>query len=229
MWKRLSRVGWAGALGELALIVVGVLLALAAAEWQGRRSERGVERAVLAEMSEALSKDVEQLQAGLDRFGRIEASTEIFLSHISSKSSYVDSLDAHFGAFYWISSANINLNSAAYESLKWQGLRLISDQALRSQIVQVYERSYARLQDSLDRERETVLEVLRPYFVLHFVDIKFGKTARPLDYAAMSNDAEFINLVAYRLELLRANHITRFEDAIPELRGLLDEINVALR
>jgi hypothetical protein len=100
---------------------------------------------------------------------------------------------------------------------------------LRSRIVQVYERTYARLQDALDRERETVLEVLRPYFILHFRDLSFGQSATPLNYGAVSNDTEFINLAAYRLQLVRTNQIARFEDAIPELRGLLEGIGAELR
>jgi type II secretory pathway pseudopilin PulG len=77
MWHRLAERGWRNALIELLLIVVGVLLALAASGWQERRSQRDVERAVLGEIGEALSGDLDQIQADLDRFRRVEASTEL--------------------------------------------------------------------------------------------------------------------------------------------------------
>jgi hypothetical protein len=222
-------VDWRYAVREVLLIVVGVLLALTASDWQQRRSARQVELGILSEINRALAEDVEQLDAALGGFNSIVDRGDVLVSYLRSHAPYADSLDAYFGTMYWWSSLSVALNTAAYESLKSQGLGLVSDQGLRSEITRVYEQTYPLLERVRDGEREATLELLRPYVLLHFRDLVFGQSATPLDYDAVSNDVEFLNLASYRLQLTRQNHVPRLEAAIPELRRLIDRIDGELQ
>jgi hypothetical protein len=221
----LHAVGWRYAAREVLLIVIGVLLALTASDWQQRRSARQVELGLLSEINHALAEDAEQLDAALGRFNSILARGDVLMSYLGSRAPYADSLDAYFGTMYWFSSRTTALNTAAYESLKSQGLGLVSDQDLRSEITRVYEQTYPLLERVRDGEREAVLGLLRPYVLLHFRDLIFGQNATPLDYEAVSNDVEFLNLASYRLQLARQNQVPLLEAAIPELRSLIDRID----
>ena len=51
--------GWKYAAGEFLLIVAGVLVALAASDWQNRRADRQTELNILGELHTALSSDFE--------------------------------------------------------------------------------------------------------------------------------------------------------------------------
>ena len=56
------------AVGEVTMIVVGVLLALAASDWQQDRAERKAERDVMEELSTQLEADVLVLESFMDRY-----------------------------------------------------------------------------------------------------------------------------------------------------------------
>lgn len=215
------------AVGEVVLIVVGVLIALAASDWQQARSDRRAELAVLGELRTALTQDLQALEAQVVRYERIDQRVSTLLEIMKSGAPYADSLDAYFGTLYGF--AFPRLNRAGYESLKSRGLDLISDDALRSQIARVYEQSYARLDDAHESERRVILDLLRPYFLVHFKDLRFNVSATPLDYRFVSTDQEFLNLADYRLQLVRQNHMTgNFDEALPELRSLLAALAAAL-
>jgi len=89
---------------EVLLIVVGVLIALAASDWQNSRVDRRSELAVLRELHSALESDLGQLRPTFDRFQVIEASAQTLLDHMRAGGPYIDSLDVHFGAVYGTSA-----------------------------------------------------------------------------------------------------------------------------
>lgn len=70
---------------------------------------------------------------------------------------------------------------------------MISNRELRAQIAQVYEKTYPRTRRSISYEEN--LNLLRPYFLTNFRDLRFHTSATPLDYDAISRSTEFLNLV----------------------------------
>ncbi|MGD8278184.1 MAG: DUF6090 family protein [Gemmatimonadota bacterium] len=226
--KQAGRVlDWRHAAGELVLIVVGILIALAASEWQNDRAERRTEIALLEELEHGLTTDITSLNGMLERYRGTEDRVSRLLGYMQAGGEYSDTLEAYFGAAYGFQS--LDLNRAGYESLKSQGLDLVSDATLRSRIAQVYEQAYPRIEASVRMERNVVLEVLRPYFLRHFRNLRFGLSAEPIDYRALLADDEFLNLLDYRRQVVAQNHITRFTEAIPQLEALRTRIREALR
>ena len=112
--------GWKYAVGEVLLIVMGILIAVAVSDWQNRRADRITELTILRSLNTGLSSDLESLESGLDRFRRISNRTELLLAYLRSGAAYADSLDTYFGTLYGF--AGTQLNAAGYESLKSQGL-----------------------------------------------------------------------------------------------------------
>lgn len=214
------------AAGEVLLIVIGVLIALSASDWQTRRADRRAELAVLRELDSALEEDLAQLRVTVDRFEVVEKSAALILDFMRSAAPYYDSLDAHFGAVYGV-SFRIRPNTAAYESLKAQGIRLISNESLRASITRVFEQTYARLEDSREAER-IAHEDLRPYYQAHFRDLEFGESATPRDYRAVANDQTFENLVAFRMQIVRQNNLPTLRQSIDELSALREAIRSEL-
>jgi len=216
-------VNWRYTLGEIALIVVGIFIALQASEWWERREERRSEVAYLTELRTELSIDRERLSVGLDRYRKAESGVEELLAILRSDQPYSEDIDAYFGAVYGASA--FDLSAAAYESLKSHGLTLISNRELRAQIAQVYEKTFPRARRAISYEENLVLDLLRPYFLTHFRDLRFNKSATPLDYDAISKSTEFLNLADYRLQLTRQNQIPTFERALGEIDALIAAID----
>lgn len=210
---------WRYALGEVVLIVVGVLIALAASGWYDERERSRTEVALLREIHSNLSADAELIESRLERFHRIDSHIGTLLSYLHSEAPYVDSLDTYFGTAYGYAPAE--LNTGAYESLKSQGLGLISNRVLRSHVTRVYEQTYRSIQASLEAERDIVLGLMRPYFLRNFENLVFSRSATPLDYDFVASDQRFINLLEYRRQVVQANHIAFLDSGIAEIRALI--------
>lgn len=105
---------------------------------------------------------------------------------------------------------------------------MISDDVLRSQIVQVYELSYKHVEAAVESELRVILDLLQPYYLKHFSDLKFHESATPLGYRTLISDTEFLNIIDYRLEIVRQNNIPRTEATIEDLRRLIAAIDQKL-
>ena len=221
-----AQIPWLRVFVEGVVIVGSILLAFGIEAWWDDRADRQTELTILGELHTALSADFEFLENTLDEFRRIESRTEIILSHMRSGAPYSDSLDAYFGAVYGYQGGETN--KAGYESLKSQGLGLISDDGLRSHVARVYEQTYPSAEGSIEFERSVILDLLRPYFLVYFRDLRFGDSATPLDFQALLTDTEFLNLVDYRLQTVRQNHIPTFETAISDVGALIEAIEAEL-
>jgi hypothetical protein len=127
-----------------------------------------------------------------------------------------------FGAALRISP--VSLNSGPYEALKATDLAVVTDDALRAAIVDVYERGYPALARAEAFERDAVLEVFRPYYLREFADVQFGASATPRNYEAILNDGYFLNLLQYRLVVMRGNSIVA-SSAITAIQELVVRID----
>jgi hypothetical protein len=221
-----TAVNWRYAVGEIALIVIGIFIALQASAWWDDLAERRIEETYLAELLTELAHDREQVSDGLHRYRRIEADVEELLTILRSGQPYEASFDALFGTAY--GTSGFFLSAAAYESLKSRGLVLIADGELRSRIAQIHEETYPRLRLSIQSEATLILDLMRPYFLIHFRDLRFNVSATPLNYAALVQSTEFLNLIDYRLQLTRQNQISVFEQSLAEIDELIAALEAEL-
>ena len=219
-------VNWRHAVGELILIVVGILIALAISDWNEQRVQRTEELALLSEVRNSLAADLETLEQDLagtrESVGRIE----MLLQVIDRKPPYIPEMDALFGAVYGIRSTN--LNTLAYETLKSIGLQHISDPVLRQSLVKIYDHYFERIIGANQVETGVNLDLMRPYFLRHFRDLKFSSSATPMDYHAVIADPWFLNMVEYRLTVLRGNQLNFYPEVIGEIRAMLEMLDAEL-
>lgn len=217
---------WKYALGEVFLVVVGILLALAASDWYEGRRDRVEELTVLRELRTALGEDRQNLAVALDSFRIAERRVSALQEHLTSGAAYADSLDRNFGAAYGLRI--VSVNPASFESLKSRGLGLISNARLRAQIARLYDLTYAQLTENQVGQRSVILGALRPYFLTHFRNLEFNSSATPLDYSFIQRDVEFLNLLDYRLQVLRVADLPTHESAVTSIDALLAALAVEI-
>lgn len=221
----LRRPNWRYFLGEFILIVASILFALAVSDWNQNRHRYADERAALNEIRSSLLSDQNEIAAAVNGLRTVESRIEALLTYLRSPGDYSDTLDIYFGAAYGIIIAQPNLSP--YESVKSRGLDLISDNALRLQITNVYDRHYRRVTWRNELETNVAVDALRPYYLEHFRDLRFRESATPLDYGALVRDPLFRNLIDYRLSALR-NTLIVYETALNEVRNLTAALSHAL-
>ena len=117
------------AVGEVLLVMIGILLALQVNNWNEARSEAQFERKMYAELKMSLELNIEQLERGVDYSHNSSRSCQIILDHFEKDSPYHDSLDKHFAVSlrWWHPS----LGNQAYESLKnHYGLHILKNDTI---------------------------------------------------------------------------------------------------
>jgi hypothetical protein len=62
---------------------------------------------------------------------------------------------------------------------------------------------------------------MRPYYLEHFSDLQFLRSATPIDYPTIISDTWYRNMVDYRLAVLRSNQLNVYPEAMAEMRMVL--------
>lgn len=221
--KIITAVNWRYAFGEVLLIVVGILVALAISDWYDRRIERQNELAMLEEIRAALATDVESLRLKLDETREAMALMERLSVLLSDPRPYEPEMDRLFGVLYGLRV--FNQSTSAYETLKSAGMRSVTNRELRALIARIYDYHYQRLNNEHEIESEITLDVLRPYYLRHFTDLRFWHNATPIDPQAVLSDPYFRNLVNYRIVALKSNQLESYPLALADMEAAVEMID----
>jgi len=211
------------AIGEIILVVIGILIALQINNWNSNRLEKRSETQILTELKTGLERDLELVRAEQEKVNSaIEKIIRLQDLMNDPQHAYDQSLDTLFGAVYGIRT--LRLNSAYYEDLKSSGLALIKNKGIRLEVVQLFENNYASIQSLLINE-QSVNQVNRPYYLTNFHDLKFATSATPNNYRSVWTDSYYHNIVDYRLITLESNQVGQYARVIPAMKKLIEAIN----
>lgn len=128
------------AIGEIVLVVVGILIALQVNNWNESQRDRKFEMQMLQEVSNSLRSDKAYLEMIQRRNQRKEDGIQVMLQMIESGLDYPDSvlLKTYNEVTLRLSFA---YNKGGYESIKSVGLDKISDERVRAGLIELYESS----------------------------------------------------------------------------------------
>jgi hypothetical protein len=194
------------AIGEIVLVVIGILIALQINNWNEEKKERITEKKILKELLVDLEISKADLENDIDVNKKNLKKTEIIKNHIYLKKKKNDSVEGLLVAASVITQ--FTPRNSGYQNLQSVGLSIISNDALRKEITNVFERNfeYSRLIGrDFDKIENSSID-LYPFFLKHFmmdVDNKFeysfeDKFKHPTpsikirDYQALLNDKDFI-------------------------------------
>lgn len=126
------------AIGEIILVVIGILIALQINNLNQEKINRNYELTMLKEIRDALDKDILNIEGGLKDLEDLKQSVNK-LATIRNEPSYPqDSLVYHFTKVRRGGIAVV-FNYSPYESIKSTGLDKISNSELRNSISNLYE------------------------------------------------------------------------------------------
>lgn len=170
------------AIGEIALVMIGILLALQVNNWNENRSARDYEETVLIELKNAALADIDNIMNYLIgyRGAERERAHAYFDRLVMGEKAHPDSLQDHYG--WLLYSDTFQYNSGPYESIKSSGLDRISHDSLRSKIANVYDFSLPRskeliywrfsvFDEEVDKQSPYLREGPKPFMVDGEVEI----------------------------------------------------------
>jgi hypothetical protein len=124
------------ALGEIVLVVIGVLIALQINNWDNENSYKEKEIALLSEMVRNLKLNVDQFSTEIEKQDSIIRNIDVFMNQIKNNTPYHDSLGYKYASVAW--SEEFNYADSAFETIKTTWLDLISSDALRENSINLF-------------------------------------------------------------------------------------------
>lgn len=140
------------AIGEIVLVVIGILIALYINNWNESRKERKTEHLVLAEIRENLIYDLEDFEDNITHLNNKLVSSRTLLEAFEKDLPYHDSLGYYYS--YLNAYPHFSSKMNGYKLLQSQGLGIITNNELRNQITTLYEDRYQYL---LTFEKERIV------------------------------------------------------------------------
>lgn len=188
------------AIGEIILVVVGILIAVKINNINEAKKIEEIETQTLVEIRTSLAKNLDEVEKMRSAHQEQIDVFNILLEHLNNDHPYHDSLDLHLGRFYNYYTPLFDY--APYETLKLRGIELIKNEAVKNEIVNVYEKVIYRITDGLGKfEDENNASLVMPFFAKHFeLYNAIPSKVKPNDYERLKQSNEYRNI----LSLLKA-------------------------
>ncbi|WP_455168788.1 DUF6090 family protein [Aegicerativicinus sediminis] len=144
------------AVGEIILVVIGILIALQINNWNENEKLLKLEKEILEEVKIGLESDFLNIKKVIEDHQTFMNSQEKIIDWIENEKQYNDSLIPFFKHTTWITW--FAPEDAQYESLKQFGVRNISNRVLGDQITKLYDVIYEELQLWQDEIRDKTIK-----------------------------------------------------------------------
>lgn len=138
------------AIGEIILVVIGILIALQINNWNEFNKEREREKRILNEIRDNLKFDVVDFESNITNLQNKVTSSKSILQILKNNNDYNDSIGYFF--YYLKTYPHFSNKSNGYNLLQSEGLDIIQNESLRKGITDLYEDRYQYLK-TYEKER----------------------------------------------------------------------------
>lgn len=181
------------AMGEVLLVMIGILLALQVNNWNQWRKDRQKEKEILTSLKLNLEKNRAVYEELIAHFNNGLLSDRIILNTIDNHSDYNDSLSIHFSMATRGYGGADQISFTGYEELKNNGFDLVTNKLLKDEVIKIFENTY-RTTISIDEtfKLENVYrnEVIGPLF---YHDKAYSM--KPFDYQTVLESHSYYSLL----------------------------------
>jgi hypothetical protein len=188
------------AIGEIILVVIGILIALWLNNLNLKSQERIEEINILKGLKKDFQADIIDFKLNIWGYKNISSSVDFVLNRLESSAIYNDSLDSYFsGTITWPRSI-IHKNS--FDVLKSKGLDLISNDSLRNEILNFHGQVYTSLKTWEDQFNRDIYfdEILKRFDKVE--PWRFDKDGKihlgmmkPNNYNALKTDTFYLSML----------------------------------
>ena len=215
------------AIGEIILVVIGILIALQINNWNETRKVRGTEVALLG----GLRSNLEATLLVFQEDTTFNAQTLFHLTriqdHINRDLPYTSALDTSFGNLtLWASPYPI---LTGYKTLQTKGMDLVANDSLRNSIAMLYEFHFLVLSKDYDQSEWDVAQTMvHPLFAKHIRKNNISRgLARPNDFEQLKNNDEFSNVLSLLISKRKAG-IGVYRETMDEIHQVIQNITIEL-
>ena len=215
------------AIGEIVLVVIGILIALQINNWNENRKAEVEEIKILANLKSDLEKTLIEFANAVEFNKSTVAEISKIQHHHKNNLPYDEKLDFSFGViphFYFSFVTN-----STYKSLQTVGIGIIQNDSLKNKIVNIYDVVLASMIDYNNDENLLKSSIVEPFFsknIRYTEDSVYS--AKPNKYTDLINNNEFNNILSL-IKRQRARGFENYESVSIKLKDLIDAINSELK
>ncbi len=215
------------AIGEIVLVVIGILLALQINNWNEEEQMKNTIQAALDEVREDLVMDTLQLQEQIALRNADLASQGRVIQVLTDRELFTDQTYADLGRVMLQRPTTLLTNG--YDLIRELGMSNLNNRELRNSLVEYYETRQREIEKELVDDTMEFETAWLPYVRQHFAEWQFGERAIPHDDQQIAEDAYFLmtlkmnynnlsaTLVAHQIALQKAR----------DLIGMIDNLNAS--
>jgi len=190
------------AIGEILLVVIGILIALQINNWNEEKKTNLFQHKILVELHSSALNNIHELNEGIKMNEEAKKSCEIILYHLANNIEYQDSLDISFSkSLFWYKYVP---DDSSYESVKTYGLHIIKNDSIRNLIPKVNESKVDWIQTREKRNHDFFYLTIQPVSLELFESTTDWKRMTPMNYNNLNNNKKYLHilnsLVNYRIE-----------------------------
>lgn len=213
-----------GGVGEIFMVMVGILLALQVNNWNDDRKDGVKELKILREMRENLDRDLVDCRFNIERNGQLLRGNQAVLKQLNDRTPFHDSLRTHYSNIF--GNTQLTSNTSAYDNLKSIGFNLIRNDSLRQMITTLYSERYTYLRNlEFEADGKLQFDHILPELMAKVVVDTLWVSGQPIDPDALMDDAAFKGLLRMNM-FIRGYMIGQYqgiEQRILALQGMTDK------
>lgn len=224
LFRKLSKVNWKYVIGELTLIVLGILIALYLNNLNEKRKTKNFENKIVTEIEKSLTGDFEfHIENRITRGNQIIQSAETILKYLNGEIQYNDTLETHFWRMNWIMI--FEPQTIPFERLKSKGIEILSNEDVRIKLLELYDFTYPRISYFTEDFNTWSTNRIEPYCLKHFKikTLERGKGYKPINKEFIKTSIEYSNLVLEKKSRTKSL-IGRMQVAKSKVEELLQEL-----
>ena len=212
-------------IGEIVLVVIGILIALGINNWNDENNLTRKETTLLIEMKSNLESDLEGLKWDINKNEKLLKANQIVLKSLNN-GVYHDSLNLYYTRIK--GNTVFVKNTSAFKNLESFGLDIIKNDSLRIKITNLYSTQYEYIRYIEQvRDEKFQYEQIIPQITKH-LKLSSEKLYEPINVAELSQNNEFKSVITLNCGL-RYYIITIYKNIENMITELIDEIELELK
>ena len=209
------------AIGEIILVVIGILIALQINNWNENRKLHNEELGLLLEVKSNLEVTLDNFRNdtllntyNINQLRKIEY-------YINSDLQYNNELDEAFGMFgQWQSPYPI---TTAFTTLKTKGLDIVTNKPLRNKIANIYDFKFITLSNDYDKGEWIIIQNSNVFLNKHIRSKNSKQSARPNDFEYLKKNVEFSNILG-KIISQRETGLKMYKNTMISITNLIEDI-----
>ncbi|SMG51689.1 hypothetical protein SAMN05661096_03808 [Marivirga sericea] len=227
----MKKIKWRKFIFEFLSIFIAVISAFGLTNWSNNRNNKNSELKILTEIKNGIGMDKQDFKVNITGHNLSLKANHKFRELLKGKSIREDSVEVLYTSLFRDYTAVIN--GSGYESLKEAGLKTISNDTLRFQIISLYDYYYGIIQlldeinemQSFENYFEPVNSLLHPY--MEFDDSGDLVRINSPDDLSTREQKEILSYL-WRLEKNRNYKLDKYKSIIKVMDSVRNNIEIEI-